>query len=289
MGKHSFIFNSRRMRKFIRKTIEFHLLLLVSICIYFYIFETKSDLRDLWGYETYHSIAKAKSSTKKVKKLILGDSVANQSYNNETYNDSIYSLACNQGVSQVGHYVLLKTFLEQNNDNTDLEVFLINRPSSFNNNLDQPFTFNNFLKPFYKEEFYRHFSSSVLKKIKEVSFYYLVHIPWVRSSRWAPKYAVKKNYLAFRLADVSIEYLRKMEELCIEYGVKSFTLYCPFLSDKYGPSDLEILNKQIKEANLEHLFVHYYDYLLYIDQSKLSDDIHLDNPAKDLPPNYLNL
>ena len=61
-------------------------------------------MQEVHGHEVYTSIKKSKEKTK-IKKLIIGDSTANQLYNTETdTTSSIYSLTCNQAIGIVGHF-----------------------------------------------------------------------------------------------------------------------------------------------------------------------------------------
>ena len=102
------------------------------------------------GKEIYQSIFKSKQK-KKSKKILLGDSVGNQLFTNTTNNDTLNSLACNQAISMAGQFILLNNYL--NSGNKVDTVLLIFTPFSFQNNLDQVFTYHYFLKPFYIYEY----------------------------------------------------------------------------------------------------------------------------------------
>src|SRR3954453_12185057 len=114
----SFTFNSNSkiykmgIKKFIIKLSIFALISLPVLSfknlLFYYTDLYKSSV---YGPEVYRSIAKSKMK-KKVKKLLIGDSVGNQLYDNESYNGSIFSLTCNQAISMVGQYILLSNFIQ---------------------------------------------------------------------------------------------------------------------------------------------------------------------------------
>ena len=118
------------------------------------------------GKETYISINKSKKKTK-FKKLILGDSTAHQFFDNIDDTDSVYySLACNQGISVCGQFLLLDNFLTIGNK--PKEVYLIYNPISFKNNLDTKYTYHYFLKPFFRREYKSKISEIAMEQIYQI-------------------------------------------------------------------------------------------------------------------------
>ena len=69
----------------------------------------------------------------------MGGSTGNQLFPNTLFNGSTYSLCCNQAISLAGQYILLHEFLLNHTDPSKLQVFLLLRPSSPRNDLDQRF------------------------------------------------------------------------------------------------------------------------------------------------------
>lgn len=252
---------------------------------YFHVFENIGSEDKLIGREIYHSIAKSKKKSKS-KILVLGDSVAKQMYDNYKYNDVINSLACNQAISMVGQYLLLKDFLE-NNENDELEVYLIYRPSSFNNNLDQPYTFNYFLKPFLNNYYSKYFSNTVWEQIKKIPFYRLSYFSFVKKSNWSPSYNIQINIRKFEMSSISSEYLKKMVALCKNHNAK-LKVISSIMSDRYIDEKFLNLKNQIKIYGLEELFKEYFSKMIFLDSSLFRKDFHLKNPRL-LPKNLLNL
>lgn len=275
------------MKQFLTRVFFFSIAIIIVLSLSFIVRNYKEDIKELIGYEVYHSINKAKSKKSGVKKLILGDSVAKQAYDNLNYNDSLYSLACNQAISIVGQYILLYEFLESYTFPEELSVVLIYRPSSFRNDLDQPFTFNYFLKPFYKTKYDFLLSDLAKDKIMKVPYYFLVKVPFIRQSRWAPNNKFHNGPNDFEISILSKEYLLKIEKLCANRNVKSFKIICPYISNKYMIESFDEFNNQIFTLGLDSIFEGYFDNIVFLNRDLFIDDIHLEN-ARDLKINYLN-
>lgn len=277
------------MRRFIYRVLLFFAAGIVIVLFLFYIIYFEADIRKLIGYEVYHSIIKAEQKPRGVKKLIIGDSVCKQLYDNFEYNDSLYSLACNQAISMVGQYILLDAFLKNYTESDLLEVVLIYRPSSFRNNLDQSYTFNYFLKPFYFKKNDVYFSPLVKGQIKNIPNYYLVKIPFIRKSRWSSAYNRKgDDPNNFTISAISAQYLMKMHEICIQNRVRSFTIICPYMSNQFQTEDFKSFDDEVRKYGLTDFFKGYYDSIVFLEKELFIDGIHLKKPGI-LGNNYLNL
>lgn len=231
------------------------------------------------GNEIYRSIAKSRTKVSGISKLVLGDSAANQLYNNSRYNDSIYSLTCNQAISMAGYYLLLKNFLETNPELHDLEIYLIYHPKSFKNNLDQIYTFHYFLKPFNTAEYRPLFSATVLKQIEKMPFNRYAQLFFIKTNNWAPPYGLTDNKHDIHLSDISREYLMKIIDLSGSYG-HTFKLLPPLVSRNFR-EPIEKFRSQISGSDIlaEHLGP-YLEQIVYWDDSLFSDGIHLKHPGK---------
>lgn len=278
------------MNQFLKKILVFFFLGLLLFPFFFFIAYYKLDLKKLIGNEVYHSILKSVSKKSGVKTLLLGDSIGKQAYDNNTHNDSIYSLACNQAISVVGQYFLLKSFLDTYESPEEINVVLVYRPSSFRNDLDQPFTFNYFLKPFYNNENKKYLTAHVKKQINEVPFFFLAELSVVKQSNWSPSYmADLNNPNDFKISKTSAEYLKKMYDLCESNNVKSFKIICPFISNQFSINDFDKFQDDIERFDLKEHFNGYFDKIVFLDKTLFIDGRHLKNPSEILKKNYLNL
>ena len=266
------------MKKFILKTILFVLILLVlSHGRPLYLLHKDRYKHHGAGSEVYYSISKSKQKNKSSATVLLGDSVARQLFSNKTYDDPIYSLACNQAVGMVGHFILLDNYLKAGN-HVDT-VYLLFSPFSFSNNLDQVYTYHYFLKPFYTDEYFPLLTKTVIEQVHKIPYYYFSRYPHILTSKWAPDFVSKDKINYTFLSPISAEYLVKINELSIKYDFKLIILPTPTSVSKRR--SVENMKKEIVINNLKGEFRDYFENILYLDDSNFaSDGVHLKNPQK---------
>jgi hypothetical protein len=209
------------MKKFLSQLLVFSLLCLLSTQI-ISILIICSDFKLYYGYpgkEIYSAITQS-IKRENVEKLILGDSVSRQFYPPGKISNEVVSLACNQAISICGQYILLNEYLKNNKTPKMVELQLT--PSSLGNNLDQPYTYHYFLKPFYKNRYHKYMDKKTLDLIMDIPCSEISQIPSIKATKWAPDYNVKteKNYI---VSEVSLNYLEKIIKLCEENEIE-FTL-----------------------------------------------------------------
>lgn len=263
------------MRKFISKVIVFLLLgaifieVVSAVLIY-----TDLYLIGYPGRDVYLSIEKSKDK-KKSKKILLGDSVGQQLFSNETNNDTINSLACNQAIGVVGQYLLLNNYLEAGNK-VDT-VFMIFAPSSFKNNLDQRFTYHYFLKPFDTPEYAGSFTQTVKEQISKIPYHQYSKVPHIYATSWAPDFVSSDSTDFTFLSPVSAEYLAKMKALSARHDFRLIILPTPTKISKKQWLD-NIDKKEIREYDLTNEFADYFEKIIYLDSIHFIDDTHLIHP-----------
>jgi hypothetical protein len=264
------------MKKFLLKSILFFSIIFVLANIgLLYRISNDRYQHIVTGSEVYSSLHKSKQTNKSSSKIILGDSVAKQLFDNITNNDSINSLACNQSIGMVGHFILLNNYI--NAGNHVEVVYLIYTPFSFKNNLDQVYTYHYFLKPFYTDENFPLFTKTVIEQLQKIPYYYLCRVPYILVTNWAPKYVSKDTDNYTFLSPISQEYLVKIKELSIEHHFKVIVLPTPTkLSSR---QDVERMNKnEIMINNLDDEFKNYFSNIIYLDDDFFQDAAHLKNP-----------
>lgn len=263
------------MKKIILKSLLFSSFLVA----FFYVNPIYLLLNDRYklvvaGKEIYLSILKSKQK-KKVKKIVIGDSVANQLFPNTTNNDTINSLACNQAISLVGHYILLRNYLNAGNKLDT--VYLIFNPFSFRNNLDQVFTYHYFLKPFFNNEYKPLFTSLVFNQVNKIPYNFICREPYILTSNWAPDIVTQdKNSYTF-LSQISIEYLQKIKKLSIENNFQLIILPVP-TSLKYKATIEKMNMNEAINNNLANEFKKYFNQIIYLEDTLFEDGTHLKNP-----------
>ena len=261
------------MKKFIlRSAIFISTVSILPLGFLSYLYVTKKYESFVNGSEVYTSIKISKQKSKK-KKLLLGDSVAKQLFMYNHDNTEINSLACNQSISMVGHFLLFKNYLAAGNK-IDTVIMLINPIISFENNLDQIFTFHYFLKPFYKPEYKAEFSENVYKQIKKIPFYKASQLPLIIASNWSPTF--KSNDLRTKsfLSPITQEYLLKIKHLAEDNNI-TFLIYPTPLRRSLKNSIDSIRSSKLSTPGLEKEFSFYFNKINYMDDKYYSDLPHL--------------
>lgn len=228
----------------------------------------------IYGNEIYKAIEKSKKKTN-YKKLILGDSTANQFYNcKEEDPDSAYSLSCNQAIGMVGQFILLNNYLKAGN--MPDTVYLVYTPFSFWDNLDQVYTYHYFLKPFYYDEYKPLMSRTVKEQIKKIPKYQICHIPFIQTTGWAPGIKQEKRNYSF-LSPICKEYLFKIDSLSKEFRF-TYKIIPTFVAEHWRDSICHFKRHEFEECEYKEKLSNYLDNISYLADSCFVDEVHLKSP-----------
>jgi len=261
--------------KFVKRTIAFTILFGCVLIGFFYFFKSNLPESKRVGPGVYKMIKKSKKGNAHISQVVLGASVAAQMYPQEDSSKYILPLTSNQAVTIVGYYHVLNNFLENYQGNYDsLKVDLIYFPAAFRNGLDGRYTFNYYLKPFYKKEYEDEITPNAIAAINEIPYSWLSKTKLVRNSNWAPVYRVIHKPLDFRLSSLVAEYLLMMEAVCKKYNVE-FQLRSPFMSDEFKQEKFELFKKGIKQHKVQHLFENYFEDIIWLESKYFVDKMHL--------------
>jgi hypothetical protein len=265
------------MKNFVLKTLLFALVAAG-------IFQLKSQLmmrkdkyqKKVLGAEVYFSIEKSKKKNK-ARKVLLGDSVGKQLFDSSQENDTVNSLTSNQAIGMAGQYILLDNYLKAGNEIDTAYVFFT--PFSFVNNLDQIFTYNYFVKPFYREQYMSLIEPVAKAQIEKIPFVGLAHYPAVLTSNWSPEFESQDKNDFNLISPVSAAYLHKMSALAKQHHFKLVLVAAPVSLKKRR--DVEILNRQEIETNhLQEEFKGFFESIVWLDESNFKDGTHLKHPEK---------
>lgn len=233
---------------------------------------------DVPGSEIYRAIKKSKQRTS-VRTLIIGDSTANQFFNNTNDEDGVYSLACNQAIAVCGHYFLLHNYLTAGN--RPEEVYLLYNAISFSNNLNQVFTYHYFLKPFFRDEYKPLMSSTVMRQIRKIPDYERCQLPPILTSAWAPDFPPEPSDCTF-LSPISREYLCKMDSLSKEYGFRLYIV--PTLMDETKRPEVDGIDPaEYRGAPYAKKLDLYRDHIVFLEDSCFADGTHIKNAPEHKP------
>ena len=268
------------MKKFLLHSILFLSILAILIQIRpLYLLYQDKYKQTVAGSDIYYSIFKSKQK-KKSKKILFGDSVAQQLFPNKTNNDTINSMACNQSIAMVGHFILLNNYLNAGNE-VDT-VYMLFSPFSFQNNLNQVYTYHYFLKPFYIAEYKPLFTETVNNQVRKVPYFQFCRIPYILTSDWAPDFISKDVEDFTFLSPISIEYLHKIKQLSIQHHFKVIILPTPASMER-KPMIEKMDQNEIAKNNLSDLFANYFKNIIYYDDINFFDGTHIKKPQEYLP------
>ncbi len=232
---------------------------------------------DLHGREIYRSIAASRLSHPDLRTVILGDSVANQLYSNLDSTAEVVSLACNQGITLVGQYLLL-TNLARANSLSGVEIVMILTPYALANDLYRWTTYHYFLKPFYTGEFRRRIGPDARERLRSIPFWWLAQVPWVKTTGWAPDSALRlieePPISEMEISSVSIDYLGEMLDLAEQEGFELRLIAPPLNRDEYGRFDFAALRKRASGRRTSQLLDEYVDSVTFLPSADFVDEHH---------------
>ncbi len=227
-----------------------------------------------WGYVLTSIRKSQRSNPGKIKVIILGDSVTNHIFRCDVHPNSLTTSAA---VLMPGQYILAYNAIKQN-PNLKYVVLMFN-PTTISGRFEQKMTYNNFLKPFYTFENLPLFTPLLLSKISQIRWAHRVIFPFfktaplfsdtdfrkVRKSRWSPI-----------LYDVTIQYLRKLRNLCLKHNIELVVVSSPVRKGRNRRyKNWRAMKKQIKENRLGDIFKNYFKTIIYIDKKHFKDGVHL--------------
>lgn len=257
----------------------------IARCLRFIIFSTilvNSLALLLFFSNIYKKIVAAKTVYNVIKRsktessssiVVIGDSVAEQLFTNSG-GDSINSLACSYSISAVGQYLLLKNYIKANP--AIKQCAIVMTPFSFQNNLDLPWTYNYFLKPFNTSEYTYEFNEEVRERISKIPYHSISGFPIIKVTNWSPKLDHAVEDSTQFLSSVSISYLRKIDSLAKAEKFK-IIIISPLISISKRQKVLGLKNNV--PADLRQYFQNYFLKIKYIDSNEFLDQVHYINPS----------
>lgn len=240
----------------------------------------------LVAYEVYDAIDKA-GTNEGYTKVVLGDSVARQIFDPEYQeeNDDICYLATNQAIMTLGNYMLLERFIENNSQLE--EVYYIARPDSLLGGINFKFTYSYFVTPLYREPFTEYLEPETREEIENTfgSFFAKREFPKWLLAKYPKLLEIYQNgcgemrqlrysmYGSMNNENMSIFYVRKMQELCEENNIELHLLASP-VPESYQFNSAEI-QTILERYYLEEFYSEYASSILKIKDEEFVDMVHL--------------
>jgi len=267
------------MKRFIRQTILFLLMMLLVLLgvesAYYY---TDYYQKKVNGSEVYNAIHQSQTKHYR-KKLLMGDSAAQQLFPSNEDNDSVAYLTCNQAVSMAGMYLLLTDYLKTNSDSLPEEVVLLCTPGLLYNDLDI-YSYQYFLKPFPQREYGDRMSDMLLARIHEIKYWWSALLPFFRTSNYSPEYVLPQRDYVW-ISPLTKEYLLKIDSVLQtnHLAFKMVSLPLNETCQSYLPARLE---ESMNEEELpDRLMMPYVESITYMPSSAYVDDVHFTHEVLD--------
>lgn len=221
-------------------------------------FQAGLSLRWLNGREVYQALAEARRPSP-ARVVVFGDSVGRQLYApHGKMRDDIRVLCSTAVISLAGQYrVLLEAARAGNLRGT--EVVLICHPVSFEHDLQDQFTYQYFIKPFWLSANQDVLTPAVLARIQQVPWHAAVHLPSIRYGNWNPNWTEPPIQLGVRttnyIHDVAAEYLRRIADLAHKEGFP-IRIVAPPINQAWADRfyDAARFQAEIDELGFQNLF-----------------------------------
>jgi hypothetical protein len=233
-----------------------------------------------FGNETYQALKKSKITTT-ANTIIIGDSVARHIFSAENADQlEYYNLSSNVWGSLIGQYIIATNVFQANKKIK--KIYLFFHPDSFQNDLDQPWTYSYVVKPFFTYEYRDKFTDNAIRKLKSKNLYFLYKLPIAKTLPVFNKidYSDSKEWTGFPnvqqkpyFSEIAIEYLHKLKKLCTENKAK-LNVVMPPISKKYN-TDFSTMKAQIKDNQLDDIFCEYFANVYVLDDAYFKDGIHV--------------
>lgn len=214
-------------------------------------------LRSLTGREVYQALQEARRPSA-ARIVLLGDSVGTQLYtfHGRPRND-VRVLCSNAAISMAGQYIVLLEALRAGMLR-DCEVVLAYHPDSFRFDLQDKYTYQYFLKPFFRRENRPLLSDTVMERLRPIPWHRAVFLPAVRYSNWTPRWQGPTPPIGRRssayIRDVSAEYLVRLADLARREGFALHVVPPPICDSWAATFDPARFQAEVRELGLEDLF-----------------------------------
>ena len=228
--------------------------------------------------EVFYVIDKAEYNSGR-ETVYIGGSLCNQIWPQNHDSENIAHLGCNNGIMAAGNYLLLKKYLEHNQQTK--EVYYLILPESL---CYGDYSYPYFVIPFLdsdnikllehetREVLYKKFGKFFVTN-SHIKYFFLNNIELMKICLDFIKDKSDKINTSHRLSKTSITYLAKIRELCQEHNVKIFILPLPMAdtSKNYGWDEYE---QDIIKYGFKDLFGNFVEKIHYYPENWFSDGVH---------------
>lgn len=220
-------------------------------------------------------------------KLILGDSVCNQMFNDlQAYNDEYCIAGNNRGMTMAGEYLLLSEFLKSHENVTD--VYLVVGLDALESEIDITYGYQYIVVPFARINTLHELEDETIDTMKETfgTVFLNREVALVigdsnvgrklflnyQKERYATKNKVWSQTGV--LSDTTVIYLKKMYQMCSDNGIELHLLPDPLADNDFRREQAELLQKEFENYGLDEYFPDYFSLIQYYPYEEFMDGVH---------------
>lgn len=285
----------REQRKFIKKGIIFGFCTIIIIFSFFWISAQTGYnmyIAEITDSEIWGSLNNGLDIIEKIEKsreyndyncLILGDSVCNQIYGSlQEKNADYLILASNRALTMAGQFILVQNFIETHPEVKEIDLIII--PESLTATFDTVYGYQYTAIPFVLTEEISELNTETIGLMNETygSFFMQPYIvQTISNSPMLRKVYINTLYRlnpiessGAGLSQISVEYLRQIDELCSENDIDFNIISGPIADTSEHRIMLENLEEEIRREGLEELFSDYFCNIIFFPEEYFVDGIH---------------
>lgn len=249
--------------------------------LYWLISKTGKNFLNNADYKVTDAIFRSRKH-KKVKKLVLGDSVCALLYG-ECQDSIVHCLSATVAITSVGHYLLCANFFENNKDQLPEEVILILNPLCWDATMTDGLFYSTFTKNFFNDEFRKFLDKDEVDYLNAETYGKLCNYRWYQLCPYVPEL---RNIQAkgVGISEIQYKYTMMIKKLCENKGI-SFRLLSGPMRESYH----EIV-ESVRESNEifeKPLFDGYFESVKYMNDDNFIDRLHLKRDC--VPDDYFRL
>jgi hypothetical protein len=222
-----------------------------------------------------HAALELAQQTNGYDRLILGDSVAHQFFNQRNQAHSRYAhLPTNAATTMVGQFILIMEHLK---NNPLKEIILILHPYSLSDNINREYTANYVVGVYYQRPFRHYFTPYAEELVRNYRWWFLPlwlnrfpEFCTVNYQKVNPRpFPGKSGYIS----PVNLEYFVKLQHICRDQDI-TFRVLAPPIREDQLMLDYSLALSQIEAADLRDVFLTYFDFT-YLPNDYFYDPLHV--------------
>lgn len=219
-------------------------------------------------------------------KLIIGDSVAAQIFDDEFLSDDYLIATGNQSMTFIWQYIFAQKYLDKHLEATD--IYLVITPDSLSSVWNSQLSYQYILMPMVKFGYLNELDANSKKELSDIYGTFFMKKAVIRTidnsainrklflNSLNKKYDGNEPYIkdSETVSEISNIYITKIYELCSKKQVNMHLICCPAKDTPEIRSNIEELTKDYLLSEIGELFPEFFDGLMYYSSDLFKDDIH---------------